>query len=113
MKEDPSGSSSGLNVERMVRHVERPEFRITELQISPAQEVPWHWHTNIADTFYVLEGKVRVALRGPDEHVELGPGQPWGPIPPGRAHRVTNPGDESATFFVLHGIGEYDFVADD
>src|SRR5512145_764564 len=47
-------------VERRARHAERPGFRITELQISPAQQVPWHYHSHIADTFYVLEGTIRV-----------------------------------------------------
>lgn len=54
-----------------------------------------------------------MTLRDPDDQVELGPGEPWGPVPPGRAHRVTNAGDASATFFVLQGLGEYDFIADD
>jgi quercetin dioxygenase-like cupin family protein len=108
-----SSSSSGLDVERLVRHAERPGFRITELQIGPTQEVPWHRHSCVSDTFYVLEGTIRVTLRDPDDQVELGPGEPWGPVPPGRAHRVTNAGDASATFFVLQGLGEYDFIADD
>jgi quercetin dioxygenase-like cupin family protein len=30
--------------------------RIAELQISPAQTVPWHSHSNVQDTFYVIEG---------------------------------------------------------
>src|SRR6478735_3242648 len=25
-------------------------------QISPTQKVPWHYHNNVHDTFYVLEG---------------------------------------------------------
>ena len=29
---------------------------------------------------------------------------------PGRPHRVTNTGGASATFLVLHGIGDYDYV---
>jgi quercetin dioxygenase-like cupin family protein len=103
--------SSELDVERLVRHAERPGFGITELQIGPDQEVPWHRHTNVGDTFYALEGRIRLALRDPVEEVELGPGEPWGPVPPGRAHRVTNAGKTSATFLVLHGIGEYDFIA--
>ena len=47
------------DVERRARHAERPGFRISELQISPTQQVPWHYHTNIQDTFYVLEGELR------------------------------------------------------
>ena len=46
-------------VERRVRHAERPGFRINELQISPTQQVPWHYHSHIRDTFYVLEGLIR------------------------------------------------------
>jgi mannose-6-phosphate isomerase-like protein (cupin superfamily) len=99
-------------VERFVRHAERPGFRISELQISSTQEVPWHHHTNIRDTFYVLEGRILIALRDPTELVELGPGESWGPVAAGRSHRVTNAGATSATFLVLQGIGEHDFVAD-
>ena len=44
--------SSGLyEVERRARHAERPGFRISELQISPTQQVPWHYHTRVQDTF--------------------------------------------------------------
>ena len=96
-------------VERRARHAERPGFRISELQISPTQQVPWHLHTNIQDTFYVLEGELRIFLREPKEEVRLAPGQTYA-VRPGRAHLVTNPGQGSATFLVLQGIGEYDYV---
>ena len=96
-------------VERRARHAERPGFRISELQISPTQQVPWHFHTNIQDTFYVLEGELRIFLREPKEEVQLAPGQTYA-VRPGRAHLVTNPGQGSATFLVLQGIGEYDYV---
>ena len=46
--------SSGLyEVERRAYHAARPGFRIAELQISPTQKVPWHYHSNVHDTFYV------------------------------------------------------------
>jgi hypothetical protein len=31
-------------------------------------------------------------------------------VRPGRPHFVANAGDRSATFLVLQGIGEYDYV---
>ncbi len=96
-------------VERRARHAERPGFRISELQISPAQQVPWHSHTNVADTFYVLVGEVRLFLREPKEEVRLRPGESYA-VRAGRPHLVTNPGAGSATFLVLQGIGEYDYV---
>jgi quercetin dioxygenase-like cupin family protein len=102
--------SSGLyEVERRARHAERPGFRITELQISPKQQVPWHFHTNVQDTFYVLAGQVRLFLREPKEEVRLAPGETYS-VRPGRPHLVTNGGPASATFLVLQGIGEYDYV---
>ena len=96
-------------VERRARHAERPGFRITELQISPAQQGPWHSHTNVQDTFYVLEGEIRLFLRDPKEDVRVTPGQTYA-VRAGRPHLVTNPGPGSATFLVLQGIGEYDYV---
>jgi quercetin dioxygenase-like cupin family protein len=97
-------------VERRARHAERPGFRISELQISPTQQVPWHYHTSVQDTFYVLQGEIRLFLRDPKEDVRLGPGQTYS-VRPGRPHLVTNGGPRSATFLVLQGIGDYDFVA--
>jgi hypothetical protein len=46
-------------VERSAHYGARPDFRITDLQISPSQKVPWHCHNNIQDTFYVVEGTLR------------------------------------------------------
>ena len=102
-------SSHLYEVERRARHAERPGFRISELQISATQQVPWHSHTNIQDTFYVLEGRLRLFLREPKEDVRLTPGETY-VVRPGRPHLVTNGGEGSATFLVLQGIGEYDYV---
>ena len=102
--------ASGLYpVERRARHAERPGFRINELQLSKTQKVPWHYHSNVQDTFYVLEGRIRVFMREPKEDVVLGPGETF-TLAPRRPHLVTNVGESSATFLVLQGIGEYDFV---
>jgi quercetin dioxygenase-like cupin family protein len=103
-------SSALYEVERRARHAERPGFRITELQISPTQKVPWHYHNHVQDTFYVLQGRLRLFLRDPKEEVPLGPGETYS-VRPGRPHLVTNGGDGSAIFLVLQGVGEYDYVA--
>jgi quercetin dioxygenase-like cupin family protein len=96
-------------VERRAYHAARPGFRIAELQISPTQNVPWHSHSNVQDTFYVIEGELRVFMQDPKEDVRLKPGETYS-VRPGRLHLVTNAGKTSATFLVLQGIGEYDFV---
>ena len=96
-------------VERRAEHAARPGFRITELQISSKQKVPWHCHSNVQDTFYVIEGELRLFLREPKEEVRLQPGETYS-VAPRRPHLVTNARETSATFLVLQGIGEYDYV---
>lgn len=95
--------------ERRVFHAERPGFRINEIRISTTQKVPWHYHSHVQDSFYVIEGQLRLFLREPKEEVLLGPGNTYS-VPPRRPHLVTNGGDCPATFLVLQGIGEYDYV---
>jgi len=102
-------ASQFYEVERRQYHAQRPGFRISELQISPTQTVPWHCHSKVRDTFYVIEGSLRLFLRDPKEEIRLGPGETYS-VEPRRPHLVTNGGDTSATFLVLQGFGEYDFV---
>jgi quercetin dioxygenase-like cupin family protein len=96
-------------VERRARHAQRPGFHISELQLSPTQTVPWHFHTNIADTFYVLEGEMRLFLQNPKEELRLKPGDTFTAVAK-RPHLVTNAGKGSLLFLVLQGMGEYDYV---
>jgi quercetin dioxygenase-like cupin family protein len=109
-KREPVKDASSLyEVERRVYYGERPGFRIGELQISPTQRVPWHFHNNIDDTFYVIEGRIRLFLRDPREDITLAPGVSYC-VKAGRPHMVTNDGETSATFLILQGLGEYDYV---
>jgi len=108
-KESIKDASHVYEVERRVRHAQRPGFRISELQISPTQSVPWHSHNHIQDTFYVIEGSLQLSLREPEEQVRLGPGATFS-VGPRRPHFVANVGEGSATFLVLQRGGEYDYV---
>jgi quercetin dioxygenase-like cupin family protein len=103
------GVGRHYEVRRRALHAERPGFRISEIQIGPRQKVPWHYHSKIQDTFYVLEGTIRLFLRDPKEEVRLGPGQSYF-VEVGRPHLVANGGEASATFLVLQGVGDYDYV---
>ena len=82
MKREPLNDPSHLlEVERMVYHAERPGFRIAELQISASQKVYRHSHTNVQDTFYVLQGRLRVFMQDPKEDVRLEPGETYAVAP--------------------------------
>jgi len=76
---------------RRARHAERPGFRISELQISSTQQVPWHYHTNVQDTFYVLVGRDPALPARSEEEVRLAPGQTYA-VRPGRRTWSPTPG---------------------
>src|SRR5262245_66406899 len=66
-KQAVKDASHLYEVERRAYHAARPGFRIAELQISPTQKVPWHYHNNVHDTFYVVEGSIRIFMQQPTE----------------------------------------------
>lgn len=90
-------------------HLERKDFRIAELQLSPTQSVPWHKHTEIGDTFYILSGTMRLFLQNPKEEIRLKPGQSH-LVVANRPHLVTNEGTTSLRFLIMQGVGTYDYV---
>jgi mannose-6-phosphate isomerase-like protein (cupin superfamily) len=105
----PNVAGRTYEVERRAYHAARPGFRIVEMQIGPTQTIPWHYHSEARDTFYVLSGSIRVRTRAPRAEVILTPGESCA-VPVGCPHSVENFGATSAVFLILQGIGEHDFV---
>src|SRR2546429_8360257 len=83
-------------VEHRAEHAARPGFRITEIQLSKTQKVPWHYHNNVQDAFYVLNGNLRLFLRDPKEEIRLAPGDTYSGKPR-RPHLVANGGGGAPT----------------
>ena len=109
MVESYKDASQLYEVEHRATHAAREGFRISELTISGTQKVPWHYHTRINDTFYVLEGEITIYLRAPKEMKHLRRGETF-EVTAKRPHLVASSGAASATFLILQGIGEYDYV---
>jgi mannose-6-phosphate isomerase-like protein (cupin superfamily) len=108
-REQQENERGAPNANRTV-HLLGPDFRITELELAQDAALGWHRHTSVDDTFYVVEGRVRVALREPDEEIVLERGQSWGAVRHGRPHDVSNAGQSRAVVLVMQGFGEYDFL---
>ena len=87
---------------------ETPELRMVVLTLAPGQEVPWHWHSNVVDRFFCMQGPMVVETRAPREVIELKAGETHA-VPAKRAHRVTGKDGGPCKFGVLQGIGVYDF----
>ena len=108
-KQAVKDASHLYEVERRARHCERPGFRITEIQLSPTQTVPWHTHTQCQRHVLCAGGRDAPVCAEP-EGGDRAQARPIYAVAPGRPHLVTNAGARSMTFLVLQGVGEYDYV---
>ena len=88
---------------------ETPTLRVVILTLGPGHEVPWHWHSQISDRFFCLEGPMTVETRAPRHHYDLTAGQSC-EVPAKTAHRVAPAAGRGCRFLVVQGMGAYDFV---
>jgi hypothetical protein len=82
------GRKPSLRTRALGYHAERPGYRISELQISPTQQVPWHCHSYVQDTFYVIEGTSGSSCAHPRRRCSSAPAIP---IQSDRAARTSSP----------------------
>jgi quercetin dioxygenase-like cupin family protein len=71
-------------------------------------KVPWHLHTEVCDTFYLVRGPVTIYTRVPDE-TSIGETGDTVQVPAGQAHRVVNESDHDVATILIQGVGTYDF----
>ncbi len=84
-------------------------LRVQVLTLAAGQCVPWHYHSEITDTFVCLEGPMVVETRAPRNNYVLTPGQRCA-VPPKTAHYVHGEGQGPCKFLIVQGVGVYDFV---
>ncbi len=88
---------------------EGADLRVTVLTLDRGQCVPWHYHSEIADSFVCLEGPMIVETRAPRALHRLMPGQRCA-VPAKTAHYVRGEDDGPCRFLIVQGVGVYDFV---
>jgi len=79
------------------------------LTLAAGDSIPWHYHSETTDHYFVLRGRLTIATRNPDREHELGIGDRH-QITPGTAHLLSNQGTADAQFLLLQGIGKYDWI---
>ncbi|MGH7051466.1 MAG: cupin domain-containing protein [Acetobacteraceae bacterium] len=88
------------------------EVRIAEYTMAPGEAHPWHYHSEVSDRVYCLEGVIGIELRTPRETHLLRPGETY-EIPPGTVHHVGNPGGATGRYLLVQALGKYDFIRAD
>lgn len=90
--------------------MEGQDMRAVVLTLATGQSVPWHYHTDITDSFICVEGPMVVETRAPRATHVLMPGQRCEVLPK-TAHHVHGKDGGPCKFMVLQGVGEYNNVA--
>ncbi len=88
---------------------EGSDLRVQVLTLAAGQRVPWHYHSEISDSFVCLEGQVMVETRAPRATYVLLPGERC-TVGPKTAHSVRGKDDGPCKFMIVQGVGAYDFV---
>lgn len=94
-------------VEKREIVAETDDLSVKTFTLTADQEIPWHYHSQIIDTFYCLEGTLSVETRAPRETHLLAVGESCA-VPANTAHRVTG-ADGGVRFLIVQGIGTYDY----
>jgi quercetin dioxygenase-like cupin family protein len=89
--------------------MEGADMRVTVLTLAGSECIPWHYHSQINDSFVCLEGPMVVETRAPRAGYVLAPGQRC-EVPPMVAHGVHGLDDGPFKFLIIQGVGVYDNV---
>jgi quercetin dioxygenase-like cupin family protein len=88
---------------------ETADLRVQILTLAAGECIPWHYHTEVADTFVCLDGPMVVITKNPDTEHELNPGETC-KVPVRKAHKVTGKAGGPCRFVIVQGIGRHDFL---
>jgi quercetin dioxygenase-like cupin family protein len=81
---------------------------ITRTTLRPGGDVPWHWHSEVADGFTVAEGEIEIQFSAERSPIRLKTGE-QASVAAGLPHRVINAGDGNAVFILVQTGGAYDY----
>ena len=100
-------------VKHVVAVIKGSDVQARLFTLAPGEAIPWHYHRQSTDYYFVLEGVLSISTREPDVmHRNLPVGSSYR-IAPGMPHLIANSGDSDCRFLLLQGVGTYDWIAAD
>ncbi|HFD10895.1 MAG TPA: cupin domain-containing protein [Crenotrichaceae bacterium] len=82
--------------------------RVAEFSVDPDETGQWHYHSDVIEFCYCLEGVIRIDQKN-TASMTLHPGEKL-EIAIGNVHRVCSIGTQCGRYLVVQGPGVYDFV---
>ena len=92
--------------------VKTADVQVRLFTLAPGETIPWHFHSDSSDHYFVLEGLLSISTREPTSTRTLSIGQTYR-ITPGTRHLIANGGDKDCRFLLVQGVGTYDWNAAD
>jgi quercetin dioxygenase-like cupin family protein len=84
------------------------DVQVRLFTLAQGDVIPWHYHGESTDHYFVLRGTLTIETRDPDERRALAVGERF-KILPGTAHRISNDLASDCQFLLVQGVGKYDW----
>jgi quercetin dioxygenase-like cupin family protein len=84
------------------------DVQVRVFTLTDGEEIPWHYHSESTDHYFVLRGKLTIETRSPHHRHQLDVGESY-KILPGTAHRISNESAAKCQFLLVQGVGKYDW----
>jgi quercetin dioxygenase-like cupin family protein len=84
------------------------DVQVRVFTLAHGDVIPWHYHRESTDHYFVLRGTLTIETRGPDNRCVLPVGERY-KILPGTAHRISNESASECQFLLVQGVGKYDW----
>jgi quercetin dioxygenase-like cupin family protein len=91
--------------------VEGSDVRARVFTLAPGEVIPWHYHRETTDHYFVLDGIVSISTRERDVTARNLSAGGSDKIAPGTPHLIANGGDTDCRFLLIQGVGAYDWNA--
>jgi quercetin dioxygenase-like cupin family protein len=100
-------------VKRVETVVAGSDVRARIFTLAAGEAIPWHYHRESTDYYFVLEGVLTISSRTPEVKERNVPVGSSYKIAPGTPHLIANGGDTDCRFLLIQGVGAYDWNAAD
>jgi quercetin dioxygenase-like cupin family protein len=104
-------SGPPYKVKRVETVVTGSDVQARVFTLALGEVIPWHYHREITDHYFVLEGILSITTRGRDitsRNLSAGSSDK---IEAGTPHLIANGGDTDCRFLLIQGVGAHDWNA--
>jgi quercetin dioxygenase-like cupin family protein len=84
------------------------DVQVRVFTLTDGEEIPWHYHSESTDHYFVLRGKLTIETRSPHHRHQLDVGERY-KILPGTAHHILNESAAECQFLLVQGVGKHDW----